>query len=112
MPICITACVLLLRVQVGLASIVASVQRSGGTVNHPDQKLDEALEDLGAGIEMQAVCNISIPLAFFINMPIFRLIPACSVCCCCCCASIMLILAYLCMIFMLHCVAVVKHAFI
>ena len=62
----------MLSLQVGLASIVASVQRSGGTVNHPGQNLDEALEDLGAGIEMQAVHdNAPLPLSStFVDAPL------------------------------------------
>ncbi|KAL4857736.1 putative zinc protease-like protein y4wB [Chlorella vulgaris] len=37
--------------KVGLASLSAAVQRSGGSVQHPGQALDDALEDRAASIE-------------------------------------------------------------
>mmetsp|Transcript_8328 Transcript_8328/g.19965 ORF Transcript_8328/g.19965 Transcript_8328/m.19965 type:complete len:358 (+) Transcript_8328:251-1324(+) len=40
--------------EVGLSSIVATVQRSGGTVALPYEKLDEALESVGAAIEAKS----------------------------------------------------------
>lgn len=35
----------------GLATLSAAVQRSGGSQQHPGEALDEKLEELGAGIE-------------------------------------------------------------
>lgn len=35
----------------GLATLSAAVQRSGGSQQHPGEKLDDKLEELGAGIE-------------------------------------------------------------
>ena len=37
--------------QVGLASVVAAVQRSGGSLTHPGPVLDDSLEQMAAGIE-------------------------------------------------------------
>lgn len=37
--------------QVGLATLSAAVQRSGGSAAHPGQTLDEALEERAASIE-------------------------------------------------------------
>ena len=41
--------------QVGLASIAASVQRSGGSEKHPGSALDDDLEVIAAGIESVAL---------------------------------------------------------
>lgn len=37
--------------QVGLASIAVAVQRSGGSVSHPAEVMNESLEQIAAGIE-------------------------------------------------------------
>jgi len=42
------------RDQVGLASITAAVQRSGGTRQHPGNEMDGRLEDLAAALEVVA----------------------------------------------------------
>lgn len=47
--------------QSGLASVVASVQRNGGTARLPGPDLDLALEELGASIEVSAVRPPSTP---------------------------------------------------
>jgi hypothetical protein len=41
-----------LHAQLGVATIASGVQRSGGSVRHPEQKLDEALEQMAAYIEV------------------------------------------------------------
>lgn len=41
----------------GLATIAALVQRSGGTVQHPAQALDETLEQMAANIESVATAD-------------------------------------------------------
>jgi zinc protease len=37
--------------KVGLATLSAQLQRSGGSINHPGQSFDDTLEDVAAGIE-------------------------------------------------------------
>lgn len=46
--------------QVGLASLTMNVQRAGGSTQHPDGVLDEALEGLAASIDMGAGAQVRV----------------------------------------------------